>query len=109
MSDVDLDAILAEEAEWTNVRFRGRDWKFGSVQDIPLRMLERDPQSDAEDAELTRSILCAVVEPGQRDDFADLDLSLRELGALARVLYTTQQGADLGESEASPLSSDIES
>jgi hypothetical protein len=112
MSDIfDLDALLRAETDWSAILFRGREWLFGGMQDLPLSVFDKAADGVFESGDATESMresLANAVHPDQRDDFEQLDLTMRELNALTVAVFQVVQGADVGESEASQPSSDTD-
>lgn len=97
---VDLDSLLAEQGAGdagTVVRLRGVEWVFGQVIDVPAKLFAIDSGSSVAEMQDVLGFLVGAVDRAQREDFAALDLTVRELWGLFNLIMEDQQGASLGE------------
>lgn len=100
---IDIDALLAEqiaESRTTTLRFRGRDWVFGELMDIPLTIMAqgRDVETQSLDEVVwLANVLTQAVDEDSREDFAAITLTMREAWAVFDALIKAQQGVTPGE------------
>lgn len=104
---IDLDAILAENdhSTATEVKLRGKTWRFQHLRDVPMSLFIEEISDSQEEMQRLALLLSNAVEPKQRKAFSQLELTVREAQALWDAILTDQQGVTPGESEASPESS----
>jgi hypothetical protein len=93
---INLDERLAAKGEVTKepvvITFRGSDWKFSPSMPAAL------PEVAAEGKIM--SALLMVLDPAQKEDFNNLNVTIDEVGVLFEVLAEVY-GTTPGESSAS--------
>lgn len=104
---IDIDAILAENQNEiaTEVKLRGKTWRFQHLRDVPMSLFIEEISDSQEEMQRLALLLSNAVDPKQRKAFSELELTVREAQALWNAIITDQQGTTPGESEASPESS----